>query len=475
MRFSILLFLVLATVFFSCKSEAKTEGSEVKEEAESSVPIVLDDDNDSLDDDEEDQSDLEIFANGLEGLFSGIANPDSTQQGLFTANGDINTDFLKSEEGAPLRKMVATLADASEYEVDLIIETFPPTDNIVSVKHAREIEDVLYNPKIESHLASGEASEKYKTFIEKKRSEAKIRTGDFQQRAQQAKEEFYRLNPSWFALNETTEDTFIDSRKKMVYLPLGDLSFADSVVAFQPGKPEGRTPEKGLGPAQGNAKALKDCAGLGIGGILTLFFHDNAIIDVNGPDIYVFEIGIIEPTNLEISKDGVNWIEVGKIEGGTAFVDIADHVRPGETFNYIRFTDLDTWSDVPGADIDAVAAIGGALRLNLDSAVLFETGSHVLKSEGITAIEELALQMNSLTKGTITVEGHTDDTGSDASNKTLSKNRATSVAAALKAALNDGSFQWKEIGYGESRPIVPNDSDENRQKNRRVEILVTPY
>ncbi len=42
---------------------------------------------------------------------------------------------------------------------------------------------------------------------------------------------------------------------------------------------------------------------------------------------------------------------------------------------------------MPGADIDAVAAIGGALRMNLDSAVLFETGKHELKEEGILAIK----------------------------------------------------------------------------------------
>ena len=466
MKTQIFICLAFATIFSSCKYATKQEEAvSVPEEA-----IILE-----TSDDEDDELHIEDVADALDGLFAGVANQDSTQQEVFTSTGDLNTEYLKSEEGAPLRKVVAALADASEYEVDLIIDTFMPTDNIVSVKHAREIEDNLYNPKIEAHLASGEASEKYKKFIEKKRSEAKIRTNDFQQRAQQAKAEFYRLNPSWFALDETTEDTFIDSRKKMVYLPLGDLSFADSVVAFQPGKPEGRTPEKGLGPAQGNARALKDCAGLGIGGRLTLFFQDNAITDVNGPDIYVFEVGVIEPTNLEISTNGVSWINVGKIEGGTAFVDIKEHVRPGEIFNYIRFTDLDTWSDVPGADIDAVAAIGGALRLNLDSAVLFETGSHILKEEGIIAVRELALQMKNLKKGTITVEGHTDDVGSDTNNKTLSQKRASSVASALRNVLSGNSFQWKENGYGESKPIVPNDSDENRAKNRRVEILVTPY
>jgi outer membrane protein OmpA-like peptidoglycan-associated protein len=231
-----------------------------------------------------------------------------------------------------------------------------------------------------------------------------------------------------------------------------------------------------LGVSQGDASLETDCALLGSGGSIVLFFKDNAISDINGPDIFVFEKGAaIEPTNLEISKNGVNWINIGKIEGGTGSKDISNFVKQGETFNYIRLTDLKTsFGPPPGADIDAVAAIGGALRMNLDSAVLFETGKHVLKEEGVAAIKELALQMTMLEKGLITVEGHTDDVGSSDSNKTLSRKRAASVAVELKKALPDPNFKWKEVGYGESRPLVKNDSDENRQKNRRVEILVIP-
>ena len=422
--------------------------------------------------------DPEVDMGDLMKVMGGLLNPgvaqDTTSQGLFTSNGELNIAYLKSEEGKPLRKTFAEIAGVSEDEVDLSLNLMT-NDNIVSVKHAEEIEKDLSNPEVEAYIQSGKASNNFLELIKESKEKAMVLTASFKKRAQQAKDKFYNENPSWFALDETTEDTFIDSRKAMVYLPLGELSFADSVVAFQPGRPSGRTPEKGLGPAQGDANVITDCAVLGIEGILTLFFKDNAILDVNGPDIYVFEIGEIEPTNLEISKNGHEWVNVGKIEGGTAFVDIKDYVKPGETFNYIRFTDLDTQSGQPGADIDAVAAIGGALRMNLDSAVLFETGKHVLKEEGILAIQELAEQMKNLQKGTITVEGHTDDVGSDTTNKTLSQKRAASVAAELKKAINKPAFKWKEMGYGEANPIVQNDTDENRAKNRRVEILVTPF
>ncbi|MGB5169960.1 MAG: OmpA family protein [Eudoraea sp.] len=460
-----LLSLLLLLLFSSCKKEVKK--SATPDENETSAKNSIED---SEDNPEIDMGDL---MNNLGGLLTDMAT-DSTSQGLFTSRGEINVEYLKSEEGKPMRKVFAQIAEVSEEEVDLSLNLMPD-NNIVSVKHAEEIEKDLNNPAVQAYIKSGKASENFLELIKESKEKAIVRTADFKKKAQQAKDKFYKDNPSWFALDETTEDTFIDSRKAMVYLPLGNLSFADSVVAFKPGRPSGRTPEKGLGPAQGDANVITDCAVLGIEGILTLFFKDNAILDVNGPDIYVFEIGEIEPTNLEISKDGQEWINVGKIEGGTAFVDIKEYVKPGETFNYIRFTDLDTQSGQPGADIDAVAAIGGALRLNLDSAVLFETGNHILKEEGLLAIKALAEQMKNLQKGTITVEGHTDDVGSDSTNKTLSQKRAASVAAELKKAINKPAFKWKEIGYGESNPIVLNDTDENRAKNRRVEILVTPF
>ena len=459
---------LLLFFIFSCKNEEK----EMQKKAEPETTV---ENTDGVVDDTEPEIDMGDLMNVMGGLLTGGASKDSTGQGLFTPEGQLNVEFLKSEEGKPMRKVFAEIAGVTEEEVDLSL-TLMPDNNITSVKHAEVIEQNLSNPEVEAYVQSGKASDNFKELIAESRVDAKKRATNFKERAQKAKEQFYKDNPSWFALDESMDDTFIDSRKKMVYLPLGNLSFADSVVSFKPGEPEGLHPEEALGPSQGDASLRTDCAFLGSGGILTLYFEDNSIIDVNGPDLFIFEMAIIEPTNLEISKNGVEWINVGKIEGGTAFVDIKDFVKPGETFNYLRLTDLKTnFGPPPGADIDAVAAIGGALRMNLDSAVLFETGEHILKEEGILAIKALAEQMKNLQKGTITVEGHTDDVGSDTTNKTLSQKRAASVAAELKKAIDKPAFKWKEVGYGESKPLVENNSDENRAKNRRVEILVTPF
>lgn len=462
--FSIAIALLL--MLCSCKKEKTENATDHEVTLEESLT-------ENIEDEEIPEIDVSELMNVMGGLISGGAAKDSTGQGLFTKEGQLNVDFLKSEAGKPMRKVFAEIAEVTEEEVDLSL-TIMPDNDIVSVKHAQAIEEDLNNPTVEAYVQSGKASSNFLELIAESRTKAKERTTNFKKLAQKGKDRFYKENPTWFALDESMEDTYIDYRENMVYLPLGDASFADSVVKFVPGKPKGRAPKGALGPAQGRLLTLEDCATLGIKGILTLYFKDNSISDVNGPDIYVFEIGQIEPTNIEISKNGKDWINVGKIEGGTAGLDIHDFVQPGDTFNYIRLTDLDTYSGMPGADIDAVAAIGGALRMNLDSAVLFETGKHVLKEEGILAIKALAIQMKNLQKGTITIEGHTDDVGSEATNKSLSLARAKSVSVELKKSVTNKAFKWKEMGFGESKPLVENSSEENRAKNRRVEILILP-
>ena len=180
----------------------------------------------------------------------------------------------------------------------------------------------------------------------------------------------------------------------MVFFPLGDLSFPDEIVSFQSGNPAAsnewdRDPKFTLGPPDYDKSKDVNYTTLGCGGVLTLRFIDNALVDIDGPDLYVFEIGPdVEPTSLAISEDGTKWIEVGAISGGKASVDIHDFAQPGELFHFVRLTDLKSAcrSSWPGADIDAVGAIGSVLQFSLSSSVLFDFNMFELKPE---AREEL--------------------------------------------------------------------------------------
>ncbi|MCD4795968.1 MAG: OmpA family protein [Candidatus Cloacimonetes bacterium] len=113
--------------------------------------------------------------------------------------------------------------------------------------------------------------------------------------------------------------------------------------------------------------------------------------------------------------------------------------------------------------------------------VLFNTNEALLKWESLSALSQVA----KIIKGKIgdepgwqiRVEGHTDNvpiiSGDFASNWELSTTRALSV---VKFFMDNYFFppeQMQAMGYGEFKPLVPNDSTENRKKNRRVEIRLS--
>ena len=102
----------------------------------------------------------------------------------------------------------------------------------------------------------------------------------------------------------------------------------------------------------------------------------------------------------------------------------------------------------------------------------FEFGKADIKKESLPYLDKLADTLNKSKDWTLEIQGHTDDKGSDDFNMKLSQNRADSVRNYLitKGVLAD-TITAK--GFGESTPLVTNDSDANREKNRRVEFKIT--
>ncbi len=292
------------------------------------------------------------------------------------------------------------------------------------------------------------------------------------------KDDFEKKNPN-VKFGEKVGKTYVGDND-LVYLPLADVSFADQVVEANYGDGNIKFPKENClsTPDYVLMKDVKNNKGiysLGLNGNLVIRFTNNGLVNVNGPDLFVFEAGEIEPTNIDISQDGKTWINVGKIEGGTAAIDIEKYVKPNDCFYYVKLTDLNTKSTLAGADIDAIAAIGAAIKLDLNAEVLFDFGKSVLKTEGIAAIKQMALQLQSMPKALIRVEGFTDDIGTDDDNTKLSLLRAKAVSTILQKELSSKKgFEYQEAGKGKANPTVPNTSEENRKKNRRVEILVTP-
>ena len=272
------------------------------------------------------------------------------------------------------------------------------------------------------------------------------------------------------------------SGKREICLPLGALSFADRAVSFtagdKPSKAPFDFPENALGEPDYRNTYSADFISLGCNGALVTQFTDNILVDVDGIDLYIFEIGpVVEKTELAISSDGENWIEVGEIEGARSDVDIGPFVQKGDKFPFVRLTNASNacGGNHSGADIDAIAAVGAEIRLSLDSALLFDVGKFEIKPEAEAALSELASQLENYGADIrVTVEGHTDSTGSAASNQTLSENRAKSVWANLSGKMSAVPKDVTIKGYGASRPVADNATEEGRAENRRVDILILP-
>lgn len=100
----------------------------------------------------------------------------------------------------------------------------------------------------------------------------------------------------------------------------------------------------------------------------------------------------------------------------------------------------------------------------------FDTDKATLKADG----QEVVSQITALLKGDaglkLSIEGHTDNTGSAERNKALSTERSQAVMLAL-VSTGIGRDHLKAAGFGADKPLVANDTDENKAKNRRVELV----
>lgn len=112
---------------------------------------------------------------------------------------------------------------------------------------------------------------------------------------------------------------------------------------------------------------------------------------------------------------------------------------------------------------------GSKIRLNN---ITFAKGSYELNQTAIKELERVAKILQDTPSLVLEVAAHTDDKGTEEENMTLSENRSSTVYNfLLKFEGIDGSRLIPKA-YGESQPIVPNDSEENRATNRRFELIV---
>ncbi len=115
------------------------------------------------------------------------------------------------------------------------------------------------------------------------------------------------------------------------------------------------------------------------------------------------------------------------------------------------------------------------VRIMLANPVLFGLGEGELKPSAIPVLHQVAVLLKDIPNAVL-VEGHTDDRtitgGNFRSNWELSAARAFSVIRYFIEENNITPQRLSAVGYGEYRPLYPNDTEENRAKNRRIEINI---
>jgi outer membrane protein OmpA-like peptidoglycan-associated protein len=196
---------------------------------------------------------------------------------------------------------------------------------------------------------------------------------------------------------------------------------------------------------------------------------------------YVMKEGAKAPSELQIVRNYTNAIQ--KIGGMTVFetrdktylkvekggMSTWVHVKAydqGEAYNLVIVEKKAMSQEVTAGDM--IAALNKQVFIALY--INFDTDKATIKPESKTIVDQIVKLLEDNPGLKISIEGHTDSTGTAARNKTLSQQRAESVVSALvKAGIDAKRLSAK--GWGQDNPLADNKTEEGRAKNRRVEIV----
>jgi len=140
-------------------------------------------------------------------------------------------------------------------------------------------------------------------------------------------------------------------------------------------------------------------------------------------------------------------------------------VKDGYLFKSLTFVPSDS---TPALRLDIPLEIAEKDHAEVLNNIFFATGAYTLDEKSKVELQQLVAFLKNNPRLSIEVAGHTDDVGGDNENLELSRQRAKSVAKYL-AESGAAKSRLNAIGYGETKPKVPNTTEENRRQNRRIE------
>ncbi|MEU3305872.1 OmpA family protein [Nocardiopsis sp. NPDC006832] len=135
-----------------------------------------------------------------------------------------------------------------------------------------------------------------------------------------------------------------------------------------------------------------------------------------------------------------------------------------------RILDLSMISDSLKEDQTGRAESAEEVSIILSSDVLFDTNSSDLTDDAQEILEQVAQEIDDAGSSVVSVDGHADDTGNDSINLPLSKERAESVESTLDELITRQGITFEVEGHGSANPIADNETEEGRERNRRVSV-----
>lgn len=127
-----------------------------------------------------------------------------------------------------------------------------------------------------------------------------------------------------------------------------------------------------------------------------------------------------------------------------------------------------------GTGVGVTRVSQSQILLNFPADLTFDFNRDSVKSQFVPTLQNVAGVLSQYPQTTVDVYGHADSVGTDSYNQDLSERRAMNVASVLMAG---GVIRQRVVatGFGESRPIASNSTDDGRARNRRVEVYISAF
>lgn len=135
-----------------------------------------------------------------------------------------------------------------------------------------------------------------------------------------------------------------------------------------------------------------------------------------------------------------------------------------------QILDLTMISDSLDGDQTGRTESNEEVSIILSSDVLFDTNSAELTNEARDILEQVAQEIDDSGAPTVSIDGHADNTGNDSINIPLSQERAESVEKSLAEIITSEGITFEVEGHGSADPIADNETEEGRERNRRVSV-----